>query len=46
LRLTFWDELLEILRGLLLAALLNGMVVLFAKWPVSRFLWPVSLAKV
>jgi len=42
LRLTFWDELLEILRGLLLAALLNGMVVLFAKWPVSRFLWPVS----
>ena len=38
----FWDELLEIIRSLLLAALLNGMVVLLAKWPVSRFLWPVS----
>ncbi|SFN83982.1 undecaprenyl-phosphate galactose phosphotransferase [Formivibrio citricus] len=42
LRLPFWDELLEILRSLVLAALLNGMVVLFAKWPISRFLWPVS----
>lgn len=42
LRLPFWDELLEIFKSLLLAALLNGMVVLFAKWPISRFLWPVS----
>lgn len=42
LRLTFWDELLYILRSLLLAALLNGMVVMFAKWPISRFLWSVS----
>ena len=42
LRLPFWDELREIIRSLLLVAMLNGMVVLFAKWPVSRFLWPVS----
>ncbi|MDR3412235.1 MAG: undecaprenyl-phosphate galactose phosphotransferase WbaP [Formivibrio sp.] len=42
LRLPFWDELLEILKSLVLASLLNGMVVLFAKWPISRFLWPVS----
>lgn len=42
LRLPFWDELLAIFKSLLLAALLNSMVVLFAKWPVSRFLWIVS----
>ena len=42
LRMPFWDELLEICKSLLLAALLNGMVVLFAKWPVSRFLWSIS----
>lgn len=42
LRMPFWDELLEIFKSLLLAGLLNGMVVLFAKWPVSRFLWSVS----
>ena len=42
LRLPFWDELLEILRALLLAALLNGMLVLLGKFTVSRFLWPVS----
>ena len=42
LRLPFWDELLEVLRALLLAALLNGMLVLLGKFTVSRFLWPVS----
>ncbi|WP_035058811.1 undecaprenyl-phosphate galactose phosphotransferase WbaP [Andreprevotia chitinilytica] len=42
LRLPFWDELLEILRSLLLAALLNGMLVLLGKFAISRFLWPVS----
>ncbi len=42
LRLPFWDELLEILRALLLAALLNGMLVLLGKFTISRFLWPVS----
>lgn len=42
LRLPFWDELLEILRSLLLAALLNGMLVLLGKFTVSRFLWPMS----
>ncbi|GHD66861.1 undecaprenyl-phosphate galactose phosphotransferase WbaP [Jeongeupia chitinilytica] len=41
-RLPFWDELLETCRWLLLAALLNGMVVLLGKFTVSRFLWPVS----
>ncbi|MBM3117237.1 undecaprenyl-phosphate galactose phosphotransferase WbaP [Jeongeupia naejangsanensis] len=41
-RLPFWDELLELCRWLLLAALLNGMVVLLGKFTVSRFLWPVS----
>lgn len=41
-RMPFWDELLQIIKGLLLAALFNAMVVIFAKWPVSRFLWPVS----
>lgn len=41
-RLPFWDELLQMFKSLLLAGLLNGMVVLFAKWPVSRFLWSVS----
>jgi len=44
LRMPFWDELLEIFKSLLLAGLLNGMVVLFAKWPVSRFLWTLSWA--
>ncbi len=42
LRLPFWDELLEVLRALLLAALLNGMLVLLGKFTISRFLWPVS----
>ncbi|SMC28701.1 undecaprenyl-phosphate galactose phosphotransferase [Andreprevotia lacus DSM 23236] len=42
LRLPFWDELLEILRALLLAALLNGMLVLIGKFAISRFLWPMS----
>ena len=42
LRMPFWDELLEIFKSLLLAGLLNGMVVVFAQWPVSRFLWSVS----
>ncbi|KAF0814539.1 putative sugar transferase EpsL [Andreprevotia sp. IGB-42] len=42
LRLPFWDELLEMLRALLLAALLNGMLVLLGKFAISRFLWPVS----
>ncbi|WP_081687073.1 undecaprenyl-phosphate galactose phosphotransferase WbaP [Chitinilyticum litopenaei] len=42
LRMPFWDELGEILRWLLLAALLNGMLVLLGKYTVSRFLWPVS----
>ncbi len=42
LRLPFWDELLDILRALLLAGLLNGMLVLLGKFTVSRFLFPVS----
>ncbi len=42
LRLPFWDQLLDILRALLLAGLLNGMLVLLGKFTVSRFLWPVS----
>lgn len=38
-RLPFWDELRFILMTLLYLALLNGMVVLVAKWPFSRVLW-------
>ena len=36
LRLPFWDELLEIMRSLLMASLLNGMVVLFASGMYDR----------
>lgn len=38
-RLPFWDELRAILASLIYVALLNGMVVLVAKWPFSRVLW-------
>lgn len=41
-RLPFWDELRNILMTLVYLALLNGMVVLIAKWPFSRVLWLVS----
>lgn len=35
----FWDELRSILSTLVSLALLNGIVVLVAKWPFSRVLW-------
>lgn len=38
-RLLFWDELRLLLVTILSIALLNGMVVLVAKWPFSRVLW-------
>lgn len=41
-RIPFWDELRMLLMTLLYLALLNGMVVLIAKWPFSRVLWLVS----
>lgn len=41
-RLPFWDELLQILITLLYLALINGMVVLIAKWPFSRTVWLVG----
>lgn len=41
-RIPFWDELQQIFTTLLYLALLNGMVVLIAKWPFSRSVWLVS----
>lgn len=38
-RIPFWDELRSLLLTLVYLALLNGMVVLIAKWPFSRVLW-------
>lgn len=40
LRIPFWDELLQLVKLLLLCGLLNGVVVLLLKLPISRFLWP------
>lgn len=41
-RIPFWDELRSVLVTLIYLALLNGMVVLIAKWPFSRVLWLTS----
>ncbi|MBX3017360.1 MAG: undecaprenyl-phosphate galactose phosphotransferase WbaP [Bdellovibrionaceae bacterium] len=41
-RIPFWDELRSLLLTLVYLALLNGMVVLIAKWPFSRVLWLTS----
>ena len=41
-RLPFWDELRLVLSTLLYLAVLNGIMVLLAKWPFSRVLWFVS----
>lgn len=41
-RIPFWDELRSVLLTLIYLALLNGMVVLIAKWPFSRVLWLTS----
>lgn len=38
-RIPFWDELRSLLMTLVYLALLNGMLVLIAKWPFSRVLW-------
>lgn len=38
-RLPFWDELRMILSTVIYLALINGMIVLVAKWPFSRVLW-------
>lgn len=38
----FWSETGEITRMLLAWALLNGVLVLLAKWPFSRTVWLVS----
>jgi Undecaprenyl-phosphate galactose phosphotransferase WbaP len=38
----FWDELLHVIRTIFYVALTNGVVVLVAKWPFSRFVWLVS----
>lgn len=40
-RIPFWDELLQLVKVLLLFGLFNGVVVLLLKLSVSRFLWPV-----
>lgn len=39
-RIPFWDELLQLVKLLGVFGLLNGMVVLLLKLPISRFLWP------
>lgn len=41
-RLPFWDELRQIFMTVIYLAVLNGVVVLLAKWPFSRVLWLVS----
>lgn len=41
-RIPFWDELRSLLVTLAYIALINGIIVLIAKWPFSRVLWLTS----